>query len=244
MANGDFGRALVMSSDLKGYGGGNDKRHEAMQRGFVEVHRGAAARAGLDRTAWAIQAAGDGELAVLPSNDPDPVVVDGYVRALHQELTERNRGLPPRERLRLRVAFAFGTAYPCVNGYAGQAVVEASRLVDWGPLKRLLDRAEEASIALILSGRVFEDVIRQGHTSYAEEDFHRVAVRVKEFSGPAWIWVPELTSEELRDLLATAEEEADEKARAATIGHQTAEVINNVNGPVKAQEISFGIVRK
>ncbi|MFD0657104.1 hypothetical protein [Thermocatellispora tengchongensis] len=71
-----------MSSDLKGYGRGNDRRQEAMQADFVALHREAARAAGLDRDTWDRQPGGDGELAVLPASEPEPQVVDGYVRAL------------------------------------------------------------------------------------------------------------------------------------------------------------------
>ncbi|MBG0826820.1 hypothetical protein HS041_03400 [Planomonospora sp. ID67723] len=243
MENGNFGRALVMSSDLKGYGGGSDKRHEVMQRGFIEVHRAAAAEVGIDRATWAIQPAGDGELAVLPPGEHEPAVVDRYVRALHRELAARNRDLPPSDRLRLRVALAFGTAYPSVNGYAGQAVVEASRLVDWDPLKQLFGKKDEANIVLLLSDRLFNDVVRQGHTSYRESDFRHASIRVKEFSGSAWVWAPELDAKDMDRVLDTAE--MNGKSHQATeTPFQRAEVINNVSGAVDARGAVFGINRK
>ncbi|MEU4830100.1 hypothetical protein [Streptosporangium sp. NPDC023615] len=243
MKSGDFGRALIVSSDLRGYGRGTDKRHEAMQRGFIDLHREAADSAGLNRHRWAIQPEGDGELAVLPANEPDPLVVDQYIRALHQGLVEYNEGLGADLRLRLRVALAFGTAYPSANGYAGQAVVEASRLVNWRPLKKIFDDREDVNIVLILSQRVFEDVVRQGHTSYASDDFHRVMVREKEFSSPAWIWSPEFNSSDLR-LLSDSAESDDRMNRADAHASQSAEVINNLSGTVDARQAIFGISRK
>jgi hypothetical protein len=243
MESGDFGRALIMSSDLRGYGKGNDKRHEAMQHGFIDLHESAAAQAGLNRNRWAIQPGGDGELAVLPASEPDPLVLDQYVRALHRGLIDHNEGLAAGDRLRLRVAFAFGTAYPSVNGYIGQAVVEASRLVDWQPLKRIFDERDDANIVLILSQRVFEDVVRQGHTSYQVGDFHRATVHQKEFSGTAWVWAPEVNSGDLRFLSDSTESKGrTENARIST--HQQAEVINNVDGPIDARYAVFGISRK
>ncbi|MFF5204936.1 hypothetical protein [Streptosporangium sp. NPDC000396] len=243
MKSGDFGRALVMASDLKGYGRGDDKRHEVMQRGFVDLHTAAAAHAGLNRSDWAIQPGGDGELAVLPASEPDPLVVDQYLRALHQGLVHHNDTLPAEDRLRLRVALAFGTAYPSVNGYAGQAVVEASRLVSWQPLKRIFDEREGANIVLILSQRVFEDVVRQGHTSHRESDFRKVSVQEKEFSGSAWIWAPEIDLKSLSFLSEPAEAK-ERTGSGSTITSQQAEVINNMSGPVDARRAVFGISRK
>ena len=237
-----FQRALVMSSDLRGYGQGNDKRHETMQRNFIDLHTAAATEAGLNREEWAIQPEGDGELAVLPASEPEPLVVDQYMRALHQGLVHRNDALAPEGRFRLRVALAFGTAYPCVNGYAGQALVEASRLVSWKPLKQIFNEREKANLVLILSQRVFEDVVLQGHTSYRDTDFRRVVVREKEYSGPAWIWTPELDPETLK-CLSESPETADGPRNGGISVSQRAEVITNMNGPVDARRANFGISR-
>ncbi|MFD0883598.1 hypothetical protein ACFQ08_03355 [Streptosporangium algeriense] len=243
MENISFKRALVASSDLRGYGQGIDKRHETMQRTFVDLHEAAAVQAGLNRETWGIQPGGDDELAVLPVSEPDPLVVDQYVRALHDGLIWRNEHLAPEERFRLRVALAFGTAYPAANGYAGQAVVEAARLVNWRPLKRLFDDNQEAHIVLVLSRRVFEDVVLQGHTSYSEDDFHPVLVREKELSAPAWVWAPEIDAAKLGHLSAPTETSKHSPERNPRIS-QRAEVINNMNGAVKAREMNFGIIRK
>ncbi len=238
-----FKRALVMSSDLRGYGQGNDKRHESMQHNFVDLHADAAAEAGLNRRDWVIQPGGDGELAILPASEPEPLVVDQYMRALHRGLVQRNASLAAHERFRLRVALAFGTAYPSANGYAGQALVEASRLVGWQSLKRIFNEREEANIVLILSQRVFEDVVRQGHTSYSESDFYQVSVREKEFSGPAWVWAPELDVRSLSRLSDSTKVAETTNSMKPNFSQQ-AEVINNMNGSVDARRANFGISRK
>ncbi|MEV7008396.1 hypothetical protein [Streptosporangium sp. NPDC051022] len=243
MESASFERALVMSSDLRGYGQGNDKRHEIMQRNFVDVHTAAAAQAGLNRGGWAIQPGGDGELAILPTSEPEPLVVDQYMRALHRELVQRNHTLAPHERFRLRVALAFGTAYPSVNGYAGQAVVEASRLVGWQALKQVFNDREEANIVLVLSQRVFEDVVLQGHTSFSATDFHRVMVHEKEFAGPAWVWAPDLGPGSLSHLSGPSEAPEPPDGGNAAVS-QRAEVINNMNGSVDARGAIFGVSRK
>jgi hypothetical protein len=177
-------------SDATGYGRGDDQRHTAMQAGFVEVMEQAAEGAQLSREAWFTQPAGDGELALLPATEPEPPVVDDFVRELDAALRRRNRGLERDERLRLRLAIHYGVAYPAPNGLAGQGVVAVSRLLNWEPLRQVLAAADEASLALILSARVFEDTVQQGHTSHRPNAFRKVTVRNKEYSGDAWILTP------------------------------------------------------
>ncbi|MER6944170.1 hypothetical protein ABT294_09120 [Nonomuraea sp. NPDC000554] len=242
----DFGRALVVSSDLRGYGRGNDKRHETMQAEFVALHQQAAEEAGLNRDAWVRQPGGDGELAVLPAGEPEALVVDQYVRALDERLRGRNGDLPAEERLRLRMAAAFGSAYPAANGYAGQAVVEASRLLAWQPLKRILDEKPDVNLVLILSQRVFDDTVRQGHTSHSTRTFLEVKVQEKEYEAPAWIWVPGMNPEELDFLHKSTDTGATVSPVNGLVGtiSQDAEVITNLYGPVDARQSVFGVSRK
>ncbi|QKG21698.1 hypothetical protein [Actinomadura verrucosospora] len=190
MAEGDdFARRLVVSVDAKGYGGSTGNWQARIQAGLLRVLGLAAERAGLDRSGWATQPAGDGELAVLPAGEPEPRVVDDFARHLHAELRRHNRDLPADKRLRLRLAVHFGPAIPAGNGYSGAGPVVASRLCDSPPLRAALDLTG-AALAVIVSARVFSETVEQEHTSLDPADFRRVTVRVKEFAEDAWIWVP------------------------------------------------------
>lgn len=184
-----FERHLLVAVDAANYGGGNDQEHFALQSGLTAALNESAARAGLRRDMWQKQGMGDGELAILPHDEPEPVVVDDYVRHLDAELSARNADAPPRGRIRLRVAVHFGAAMPADNGYAGQGVVAVSRLVDSAPVRDALTASPEANLALILSRQVFEDVVRQGHVSVPETEFTRVRVQVKEYQDEAWVRV-------------------------------------------------------
>jgi class 3 adenylate cyclase len=185
----DFERRLLLSVDARGYGGSTDRRQQAIQEGLLSVLDDAADRAGLARPRWDRQGAGDGELAVLPSSEPEPRVVDDFVRHLQAALRRHNREMPDGKRLRLRLAIHFGTAIPAPNGYRGRGPVEVSRLCDSDQLREVL-AASGADLAVILSHQVFTDTIMQGHTSLEPADFHKVHVRKKEFDEDAWIWVP------------------------------------------------------
>src|SRR5580658_3673055 len=128
-----FERHLLVAVDAVGYGQGNDQDHFAMQSGIKMVLNEAATAAKLDRNRWVRQGAGDGELAILPPDEPEPLVVDAYARQLNVQLATYNAGLHHERRIRLRMAVHFGAAMPAENGYAGQGVVAVSRLVDSPP---------------------------------------------------------------------------------------------------------------
>lgn len=237
-ADSAFDRRLLVAVDAAGYGAGTDRDHVALQSGLAAVLDVAAARANLRRDRWVRQQAGDGELAILPRDEPEPVVVDQYVRYLDEALTAHNADPGSRRKIRLRMAVHFGTAMPADNGYAGQGVVAVSRLVESAPVKDALAAAPQACLAVILSRQVFDDVVRQGHVSVPATGFAKVSVQVKEFQDEAWVkvvGVPQHAAEEDRP--------ADGTPPASGVVPANPAVHQQFYGDVHAPGATFGISR-
>jgi hypothetical protein len=182
---------LLVSTDVKGYGTNDERSHIDIQRALLQVVDEAAEAAGLDRSTWTTQGAGDGELAILPPEVREADVVDDYVAELRAALEHHNHGRLPESRLRLRLAIHFGSAIPAANGYAGHGVVLVSRLVDSAPAKQALVAAPDACLAVILSDQVYTDTVLQRHTKLRPASFRQVAVQAKETSTSAWLLVPD-----------------------------------------------------
>lgn len=234
-----FGRHLLVAVDAAGYGTGTDQEHIAVQSGLPAVLDAAAARANLRRDRWLTQQAGDGELAVLPRDEPEPIVVDQYVRYLDEALAAYNANPASRRKLRLRMAIHFGTAMPADNGYAGQGVVAVSRLVDSAAVKDALAAAPQACLAVILSRQVFDDVVRQGHVSVQPTDFAKVSVRVKEFQDEAWVKVVGVPLH----ASVPSNKPADDKPPASRAEPEDNRVHQEFYGEVHAPGATFGISR-
>jgi hypothetical protein len=232
-----FDRRLLVSVDAAGYGAGTDQDHFAVQSGLTAVLDAAAARAGLRRDLWMKQQAGDGELAVLPRDEPEPIVIDQYVRYLDEALAAYNANPATRRKIRLRMAVHFGTAMPADNGYAGQGVVAVSRLVDAGPAKDALAAAPQACLVVILSRQIFDDVVRQGHTSMSAPDFAKVSVRVKDYHDEAWVMVVGVPHRAAAPDDGSADDgpPADDPASSGPGVHQ------QFHGTVNAPGATFGI---
>ncbi len=179
-----------MAVDAKGYSTRIDIDQQELQRAIVAVCGAAARAADLHRDAWHRQGSGDGELAVLPPDEPEDVVVDHYVRELVAELDRYNGRLIPEARLRLRVAIHFGRLSTGSIGHAGPAPVAVARLVDSAILRKALAAAPAADLALLVSASVFEDTVATLGTTLRPIDFRRVRVTHKEFAEDAWLWVP------------------------------------------------------
>ncbi|ASU81592.1 hypothetical protein CDO52_01200 [Nocardiopsis gilva YIM 90087] len=146
-------------------------------------------RSGLKRASWEVNSTGDGELAVLPADTPEPVVVETCVRELAAALRRYNHDLVPEARLRLRLAIHHGTAVASPHGYRGKGIVAVARLVDSDVLRRAL-ASSGADLAVIVSQPVFLDTVMQRHTGLEVTDFRCVRVVSKEFAEDAWIHVP------------------------------------------------------
>ncbi|WP_067899368.1 hypothetical protein [Actinomadura chibensis] len=180
----------MISVDATGYGSGDDQRQSAIQTGLLDVLDRAADSTGLDRGGWERQRAGDGEFSVLLPQTAEGRLVGDFPRHLAAFLSRRNGDAPWEHRLRLRLAIHYGTAIADVNGRSGRGPVEVARLCDSPQLRAALTESR-ADLAVMLSDRIFTDIVRNGHAlSVAPEDFREVRVEVKEFRERAWLWIP------------------------------------------------------
>jgi hypothetical protein len=184
-----FARHLCVAVDATGYGGRDNVAQYDVQSHLLKVLDEAATAAGLDRSQWCRQLQGDAEIALLPPDQPEPRVVDDFIRELDAALDLLNHERRLEARLRLRVAVHFGVAYEAPSGFAGQAVVVTARLLNSADLHRALAEADDADIAVALSDRVYMETVLNRHTSLRPRQFVRAEVAEKEYRGAAWIRV-------------------------------------------------------
>ncbi|MEU7003465.1 hypothetical protein [Nonomuraea sp. NPDC046570] len=181
---------MLLSVDVVGYSKGDDHRQGAVQSALIRSLEAAARAAVLDRNGWRVQQSGDGEFAVLPPTEPEPRVVDDFVRHLNRLLGQHNRTTARPDRLRLRVAIHAGVVSEADNGFAGESAVVVGRLLDCAPLRSAIVAAPDANLALIVSDEVFKGTVASGYTTCEPSAFREVAVTVKQYHGRAWIHVP------------------------------------------------------
>ena len=164
--------------DASGGRGGGAGQAAAERRGymaFVEV----CASLGLDRIL--LDRRNAGQLGVFPVGIDEPQVVPSLVEGLSRVLAGLN--------VRFRLAFHEGVmTLLAAGGYGGKAIATVGRLAESKPLRAVLAEYPGASLAVLLSASVFEDIGPQ----LPVEQFRRV-----EIGGPArglrdvaWIYVP------------------------------------------------------
>ncbi|KNB50365.1 hypothetical protein AC230_26430 [Streptomyces caatingaensis] len=239
-----------MAVDAKGYGRADALRQGTFQEAVPRLVREAAEAAGLGHGRWEVQRGGDSQLAVLPVGASEPALVDPFMRALDAGLRAFNHDRVPEGRLRLRAAVHFGTASPGPNGFLGRAPVEIGRILDSAALRGALAANPDAYLAVAVSATVFDDVVREAHTTLRPEEFTEVRVEEKEFTGQAWIWIPGTgTGAGARGSLPVAgagRAEAsgtDEPAGGGAPAGAASPVVQHFHGTVNAAGAVFGVSR-
>jgi hypothetical protein len=170
---------------------GNLGQYEA-QATLLHVMSQAAEDLGLDRDKWLTQTTGDGELAVLPADTPEPIVVGRLGQRLADILHTHNQSRVADYQIRLRVALHTGLVHlDSAAGFAGEAVVMVSRLCDSRPVRRALDAFPDAAVSMIVSDQLW-DVVGQEYEGIRTKRFAKVRVSIptKRFETSAWVHVP------------------------------------------------------
>ncbi|MFF4604980.1 hypothetical protein ACFY12_19885 [Streptomyces sp. NPDC001339] len=190
-----------MAADVEKYSRLDTPGQEVIQADLVQALEESAELSGLDRTAWSRQAQGDQEFAVLPPDTPEAVVLGDFVRHLAVRLGERNANRAEGDRMRLRLAIDTGVARTAALGYSGPAPIAVARYLNAPQLKRVLEAMDSTDLVVIISDRLYQDVVRLRGQGLDPQRYVRAHIRQKEFTGYGWIHVPEHDAEELRPLV-------------------------------------------
>jgi class 3 adenylate cyclase len=169
---------LVVAVDVEGYSKLDALDQSLVQSRLGEVMDLAAHHAGLDRSHWYRQLRGDGELAVLPADADTAWVIAHFTDALAAALAELRRAGTP---LRMRVAMHCGTLTAGRFGLVGDAPIVTSRLLDAKVVRRELALAD-GDLVLIISERLFDDVVRTRFHDLDPNRFRATRFRVKGIS--------------------------------------------------------------
>jgi len=178
-------RRTCLTVDLENYSGLDGPTQHAAQFGLAEALDTAAAEAGLKRLRWHRQDGGDGELAVLPPEESEPLAVGAFPVALDAQLLNLHQraGLF----LRVRLAINYGAVKPSALGFSGYGPVDVVRIADAPTVRKALASIPEAHVVLALSAALYRDIVEQGHTNMGSDQFRKVSV--PRIGGTAWISV-------------------------------------------------------
>lgn len=184
-------RKVILAYDVEHYSGRGTRREYATQQRLSDTLDFVLRESGVPPNAPEIQQQGDGGLALLPTGGTvdEPRLIVSLINALVAGLTELNEDLVAEARVRLRVGLHEGVVHPAPHGYVGPAVIEACRLRDSEPARSALADSD-APLVVIAADGLYRDVLSQGYHGLPSAAFTPVEVRVKSYSGKAWIYLP------------------------------------------------------
>ena len=206
-------RRMCLAADVEQYSRLDTRTQSVVQSELVRMLDEAAASAGLDRATWTRQPQGDLEFAVLPELTPEDAVLGPFVHHLAVRLGDRN-ARPGTQRIRLRLAVDTGVVSDAALGHAGPAPVAVARYLNAPQLRAVLATLTSAHLAVIVSDRLYQDVVRSGRRDLDPAQYVRVHVKVKEFGGYGWIRVPGHAPDDVRSAMTQAQAQAQAHAEA------------------------------
>lgn len=176
-----------------------------------------------------------------------PILLGPVVDALQDELAFHH-GVSNGHGPRMRVSIAVGPVNDTGTGLAGDGsgapMVETHRLLDCGPVRELLEDSDPnvTFVAVVISGRVYDDVVAAGYTAKAESEFTAVPVEVKSYQGMAFLHVPRPSGTLLRRGIGSTPDQQPEPAEPSTMyGSVTNSISGNVSGQVlQSRDIQVG----
>ncbi|MBB5802799.1 hypothetical protein F4560_002567 [Saccharothrix ecbatanensis] len=210
----------VLVVDTKEFGSNSDPGQAHLVEIVSDVLARAFERAGLGHV-W--------REALFPHNTGDgvgigfdtrhlPAVVSGFFDALQDELAERDARLRARDRalrLRMRASLNVGPVREAPPGgsaaVVGSAVITTHRLLDSQPVRDVLTRSDpdQTFLSVVLSQRVFDDVLAAGFASLSASRVVPRFVQIKEYSGTVYLYVPKPSGDLLSHGVAEYQEDLD-----------------------------------
>jgi class 3 adenylate cyclase len=185
------GHCAVFACDIASFGdtSRNDHVREHMRSALYERLERSFNESGISYEGCYREDRGDGAFVITPPDVATELLVSSVVDLLRAGLRRYNELSSETARIRLRVAVHTGEARWDGNGIVGTSVNHTFRILEAPPFKEAL-RDSGACLALIVSQRVYDDVVKHGWGLVDPDEYHRVDVSVKETTSTAWIRVP------------------------------------------------------
>ncbi|RSN57828.1 SAV_2336 N-terminal domain-related protein [Actinomadura sp. WAC 06369] len=184
------GQYTILACDVQAFAGRTTVRRQdawAMTRDVLQQGLDASLEATgvrLDDCYW--EDRGDGVLVLLPPGGGTDALLSSVLDTLAAALWHHNEAAADGARVRLRVAVHAGEVRHDGLGVVGFALNHAFRLLDARATRDRLD-GPGTLLAVIVSQRVYEDVVRHGPESVAPNEYLRVDVPMRETDERAWI---------------------------------------------------------
>ncbi|SFE76423.1 hypothetical protein SAMN05216251_105114 [Actinacidiphila alni] len=185
----DYG--FIINVDAQGSGALRDPDRPAFRARIYHVVETAFSRSGISDARVFQEDRGDGILAVVEPFRTERIAGE-WVEHLHQELRKVNRDLA--RPIRLRAGLNIGPYTPDAKGFSGAAVDLANRIGNCAEAKAVLAAADGAPLLVVVSDRLYQDVIRHGGRWIEPDHYRQFEVSLQEGPQRPWFLVPGRTA--------------------------------------------------
>ncbi|MEU8708880.1 hypothetical protein [Streptomyces sp. NPDC048565] len=189
--SGEATHCCIVVLDIENFSSRSDPIQRSLRAGMYEVLGEALRLAGLSADDVVTEDRGDGVLMIVPAAISPIVLAGPLVRALDDELRQKAAVYSVAHAMRFRVALHQGLAARDGEGWSGDAVNTACRLVDAGPLREVLAAASSSRMVFVVSDEIYRAVVRHGHRSIDPAAYLPMPFRTKHGELiESWVTVP------------------------------------------------------
>lgn len=180
----------ILLTDIVGFGDPRRDDHDRLRlrATLLRVLVDSFTQAGLPWRRCRHQDRGDGLLTVLPPTISTAPLLDPFLPSLAERLRHYNGTADDLLRLRLRCSLHVGPVLVDGTGYPSASIIYAARMLDSTPLRRAV-ADPRADLAVMVSGYVYEAVVRHLGVSADRAAFRRVRFRAKGTPITSWLYL-------------------------------------------------------
>ena len=187
----------IITLDIEGFGSPTrtDPIRAGLRKTLTEIVQLAVERLQVPDAVAAEGDTGDGKWLLFRSDLSKPKLLNTLIPTIEAALRHHNRSASSAAALRLRVGVHHGEITEGEGeGYSGEALNHAFRIIDNDVLRNALARAGNDMVVAI-SDDFYQRIVKPGYGSLEPDKYSPVKITVKETSSTVWLNVPAAQSQ-------------------------------------------------
>jgi hypothetical protein len=185
----------ILLLDIERFSRRDDVEQAFLRRALGSVAEDTLGEAGVEGPQQYREDRGDALIILISPDVSKATLLRALLTTTPETLRAYNRFAASSTQMRLRIVLAAGEVAldpreGTIGGIVGHDLNQACRLLDAPVLRDALRQRPEEDCVLCVSTPVYEGVVRHGHRGLRKEEFHRVAVTVKDDHLDAWLHGP------------------------------------------------------
>lgn len=178
----------IVTLDIEGFGSPTrtDPIRAGLRKAFDDLLRTAIGRVPHPDPIVAQRDTGDGRWMLFRSDFPKTSILQDLVPALEVGVRHHNRIASNAAMLRLRIGVHHGEVTVEENGYSGEQLNHAFRIIDNDVIRHAL-KTSQSDIVVAVSADFFEKIVKPGYGALDPDKYAPVRIEAKETSTVVWV---------------------------------------------------------